>query len=151
MSDAHYETLDQTGFKIEDTSINYEKTMLTAQFGSGYQATAIIGLPLREWTVTIEVLPKLDRYSIQHPGGRETRADYIWNFFCRQMDAGSSPFWIRDQKENRVYLVGFVDLKLTYKVFTRVLYSTGLQLVQRRVQGVEGVGAPTDVENPDSI
>jgi hypothetical protein len=146
-----FETLDQTGFKIEDTSINYEKTLLSAEFGSGYQATAIIGLPVREWTVQIDVLPDLEQHQLTTERGFETRANYLWDFYCRQMDAGSRPFWIRDKKDTREYLVKFADRKLTYKVFTTKLFSSGFQLVQTRVKGVSSPGAPIDAENPDSI
>ncbi|HYG78929.1 MAG TPA: hypothetical protein VD861_00995 [Pyrinomonadaceae bacterium] len=145
-----FERLDQTGFIITDTTINYAGTRLTGNYGSGYKDTAIIGLPLREWTVQIDVLPALDRYSIVHDGGRETRADYLWNFYCRQMDADNL-FRIIDQKDGKEYLVEFVDEQLTYEVLTRVLYATGLQLKQRRVKGVEGVSAPGAGINPDSI
>jgi hypothetical protein len=52
-----YERLNQTGFLFTDTSV--AMNVLTADFGDGYGAGALIGDPtgLRTWTVKIEALP----------------------------------------------------------------------------------------------
>lgn len=52
-----FETLSNTGFLFTDTSIGV--SLLSADFGDGYEAASVIGSTkgLRTWTVKIEALP----------------------------------------------------------------------------------------------
>lgn len=148
---SEFERLDLSGLNLTETSIDFAGTILSADYGSGYEDTAVVGLAAREWVLEAAVLPDTDEYLIQGGHGIETRAAYLWNFYVRHMEAGRRPFWVRDQKDGRDYLVKFLDERLTYEVFTAVLYSAGLQLRQRRVRGVESPSDPNVPENNAEI
>lgn len=160
------ETLDTSGFLL--TEIAGEWALLTADFGDGYEAAALVGDPTgtRTWTIKIDVLPDssdqvpgipnaLDPtfllteergYMLLETGGRillespSTRANYLWRFFRISKAHANQPFWIEiddpDDGRRKRFLASFADNKLTYTVLCAKLYSTGLQLKQRRVAGV---------------
>lgn len=139
-----YEQLDQTGFRFEETSVEF--ALLSANFGGGYEATSLVGLAsgLREWSVRVDALPLMDEYTVNDGvHGDQTRADYLWDFYVRQMAAGNKSFWLVDVKDGLNYLVKFMDTKLSYRVFTALVYGTGLRLRERRERGVE---SPVEVE-----
>lgn len=155
------ETLATTGFLFTETGV--EIAVLTADFGDGYEAGALIGSPegLRTWSVKIDVLPDNFEYigeglllledgtfllaengetiSLPYDAGietGETRAEYLWQLFLRSKGAGNQPFWFEDPKDERRYLVCFVDMRLNYQVLCAKVYSTGIQLRQRRLRNI---------------
>ncbi len=149
-----FETLDITGFNVVAIGHDFTGTTLSADFGSGYKATAVVGRSVREWELACDVLLDLaDEPYLINAGehGLQTRLQYLWDFYERHMAAGCKPFWFRDERERRAYLVEFVDVKLTLDVFTSAMYGAGFTLRQRRVRGVEGVGGETAEVNPDAI
>jgi hypothetical protein len=130
-----YEVLERTGFKVEQLEIDFTSTLATVDFGDGYGRAAIIGSPegLRSWSIKIDVLPDTDDYpvdALEH--GIQSRATYLWEFFRRQKSAGNQPCWVEDLRDGKLYLAEFTDHKLSYQVLCGRLYSTGLQLRQRR-------------------
>jgi hypothetical protein len=68
------------------------------------------------------------------------RAEYLWKFFRVSKASGNQPFWVEledpDDSTRKMYLASFVDNRLTYQQLCAKVYSTGLQLRQRRVSGV---------------
>ena len=150
------ETLDTNGFLFTETS--GEWSVLTAEFGDGYEAGALVGSPegTRTWAIRIDVLPGSDDSGsliseagltlLTDPSGedilleQQTRAQYLWRFFRASKAAGNEPFWIEiEDPEDGIrknYLASFVDHRLSFQVLCAKVYSTGLQLRQRRVAGV---------------
>lgn len=162
-------TIDTSGYLLTETSGEY--ALLTADFGEGYEAGALIGHPegLRTWTIKIDVLPddsdqvpviedSLDPDFIlleddsgyllleDDSGGLvlerlSTRAQYLWRFFRVSKTLGNQPFWIEvddpEDGNSKLFLVCFADTRLTYSILCAKAYSTGLQLRQRRLVGVE--------------
>lgn len=70
----------------------------------------------------------------------DTRATYLWRFFRLSKAAGNQPFWVEhedpDDGTRKLFLASFAEHKLTYTVLCAKIYSTGLQLKQRRLPGV---------------
>jgi hypothetical protein len=155
MSDPTFERLQLDGINFATLSVDYEGTFLECDFGSGYKASAIVGLSLREWELSVDVLVDLAVEGLMIDSGTgaglQTRASYLWDFYCRRMDAGGEPFWVRDPRDGRECLAEFVDRMLTYEMFSAAVYASGLLLRQRRVRGVESPADPTAEVNTDTI
>lgn len=159
------ETLDTTGFTVMETAGEWD--VLSADFGDGYEAGALVGDPAgtRTWTMKIDVLPdstdqvgpiednlepeyvlgEVSDFVLTEPGDRillegSSRAKYLWRFFRISKAANDAPFWIEvddpDDGARKQFLASFIDNKLTYSVLCAKLYSTGLQLKQRRLRDV---------------
>lgn len=154
MSDApDYERLDTTYFTF--TAIRLSVALLTADYGDGYQDAVLVGSNegIRAWAVQINVLLDIPDHGLIHsfnPEG-ETPYVYLFNFWLRQKAAGNRPFILRDPNDGRDYFAEFVDHTLNLEMMTSALFSTGLELRQRRVRDVDSPSAPTDEENPFEI
>lgn len=113
-------TLDTSGFLF--TEIAGEWSVLTADFGDGYGAGAVVGDPrgTRTWSMQIDALPDSTENAPAIPDdlepafllteeasfllletggfiqleGQSTRANYLWRFFRLSKAAGDEPFWI---------------------------------------------------------
>lgn len=149
------EELNTEGFLF--TEVAGEWAVLTADFGDGYQAAALVGDPqgTRTWSIRIDVLPGQRATLVAEPGGEwlmtesgegvgvesQARAQYLWSFFRARKAAGDEPFWIETEDPEdairKKYLAGFVDHRLSFQVLCAKVYTTGLMLRQRRVAGVE--------------
>jgi lysophospholipase L1-like esterase len=127
-----FETLNTEGFLFTETAIRFD--LLKADFGDGYSAAALVGDPggLRTWSLRIEVLPDTFDQVGPIPGTAETRATYLWNFFASSKSAGNQPFWVWDPLTDTQYLAEFVEDQLDYSILCAQMYSTGVQLRQRR-------------------
>ena len=138
------QTLDISGFLL--TEIAGEWAILSTDLGDGYQATLRVGdaKGTRTWSLKIDVLPDTaDAPTIEDsidPDRDDTRAQYLWRFFRRSKSAGNEPFWFEvddpDDGLRRRFLANFADHKLTYTILCAKIYSTGLQLRQRRLPAV---------------
>ncbi len=161
------QTLDTSGFLLTETT--GEWAVLSADFGDGYEAAALVGDPQgsRTWSITIQVLPdSIDQvpgipddlepgfmmaeggdFVLTEDGDRilleriSPRSQYLWRFFRVSKAAGNAPFWIEvddpDDGQRKLFLASFVDHKLSYGILCAKVYSTGLQLRQRRLRDVE--------------
>jgi hypothetical protein len=129
-----YDRLQTDGFRFTQTMVSVG--LLTADFGAGYGAGALIGSPTgqRAWSITIAALP--DSTDQAPEVDEQTRAAYLWSFFQASKAADDEPFWIRDPKDGLLYLACFTDHALSYEVFCTKVFSTGLALRQERVFGV---------------
>lgn len=115
---------------MTQTGIDTAGAVLEADFGDGYGKGAVIGQPLRDWAMRVDVLPDSDK---QVPKvDDQTRSEYLWNFYLASRMAGNYPFWLEDDKDGLFYLASFVDKRLSYEILCSKIYSTGLQLSQRR-------------------
>lgn len=128
-----YEQLELLGsFGLEE-EISFD--FLEADYGDGYEDSALIGSAagLRAWRLKYNVLPgTLDNAPEAGPLSMQSRADYLWDFFCQRKAEGNKPFIITSLRDGQQYLVKFVEHKLTYTMFMVKLFSTGLSLRQRR-------------------
>lgn len=109
-----------------------------AEFGDGYVQSARVGHPkgLLSLSLTYDHL-----YRTPHRrAGRfseEAVADYLWDFFCARMAEGNSPFIVRFPRDGKDYLFAFKDTSIKFKeAFQMRFYTTGIELGQRRVEGV---------------
>lgn len=149
-----FERLNTEGFQLTGRSIR--GFTLRASYGDGYAEGAVIGSPegLRSWRVKIAALPDIEGMFLIEAGehGLQTRARYLWEFFIRHnVAAAHKPFWLRDEVEKKDFLAEIVEEELDFDVFCTTVFGAGLTLRQRRVSGVEGVGAVTEEVNPDAI
>jgi hypothetical protein len=126
-----YDQLKTDGFLFTQTAVAF--ALMKADFGDGYGKGALISDPagLRRWSVKIDVLPDSDEHVPKVDA--QTRSEYLWNFFVASKRSGNYPFWLQDPKDEQFYLVEFVDDELSYDLLCVKVYSTGLQLRQRRV------------------
>jgi hypothetical protein len=82
-------------------------------------------------------------YVLSEKGGRLlleralTRSAYLWSFFQYSKAAADQPFWIEvedpETGTRKNYLAAFVDHKISYAVLCAQIYSTGIELIERRV------------------
>jgi hypothetical protein len=132
------ETLNTTGFLI--TEIAGEWSLVSADFGGGYRAAALIGSAegTRTFTIQIDVLPDDPTLRPLPTIDGISREQYLWAFFRKSKDDDDAPFWIEledpETHGRKNYLASFVDHALTYQVLCAKIYKTGLNLRQRRLR-----------------
>lgn len=144
------ETLDTTGFLMNNVRVKY--ALLVADFGDGFESGAIIGNldGQRFWSMKIDVVPD-DTTSGAGLIEGETRAEYLWNFFQRSKAAANQPFWFLHQEPGQgeqLFLASFIDDELSFDILCAKIYSSGLQLKQRRLEDIVSPvtpGGPTDL------
>src|SRR3954451_16051029 len=115
-----------------------EFRVLEFSYGDGYGDSALVGSSegTRAWKLVYKLLPG---HIGQAPGGvfsAQSRADYLWDFFCRHMAAGNKSFKLISPRDDRMYLAAFAETKLSYEMFMSKLFSSGVSLKQRREPGV---------------
>ena len=152
MSD--FERLITVGFLFEETSI--AGAGYFASYGDGYGEGVITGHPdgLREWKMKVGALPNVEGENLINAGaqGLQTRFSYLFKFYERHNVANwHKVFWFRAPDDRRDYLADIAEEKLSLRMLTSLLFSTGLTIRQRRVQGVESPSEPVLTENNDSI
>jgi hypothetical protein len=143
-----YEQLKTDGFLFTQTGLGLN--LLKADFGDGYGEAAVIGTPagVRSWNVKISVLPNLT-IACNKPINSQTRAAYLWSFFCASKQQGDRPFWLFDYYDQKSYLASFVDDSLSYDMLTGKLFSSGLNLRQRRTTDFPEALAGTPIIDHD--
>lgn len=159
MSENGFERLLTVGFLFEAASIRGET--LGASYGSGYGEGAVVGHPdgLRTWKVKIGALPNVEDENLVDAGaqGLQARAEYLWKFFIRHnVNNAHKPFWalLPDPDEpgrERDYLAEIVEEELDFRMLSRLVFSTGLTVRQRRVFGQDSPGDAVDPENNQEI
>lgn len=115
-------------------------TTLKNDLGDGYSNSILFGsnTGLRTWKLK---LPTLAGTNINIPfvtdiyGASVTRERYIRSLFIENKVTGT-PFAYPDPNTGQYYLVDFDEDDLTLERMRVKLYSTGLTLKQRRIQGV---------------
>ena len=122
---------------LDDHEIEIAFDVFSAEMGDGYRQSALVGSPsgLRTWRLSY---PHLSRSPDRKIGrfSEESKADYLWDFFCERMAEGNAPFVLIWRKKR--WLVGFTDTKLSYKsAFRARFYTSGIEVGQRREAGVD--------------
>jgi hypothetical protein len=139
-----FEELQLSSF-INVTAIGWRPPTLTANFGAGYSAGAVVAAyGLRRWTLQADVLPDSDEFTINYivDGDDFTlpRFSYFLDFFQRHLMLGNKPFVIKDPRTAKKYLVGFsrsiVESGFDADQITATVLSGGTELEERRVSGV---------------
>jgi hypothetical protein len=115
--------------------IDYGGAILSAEYPFGYREDAVIGVPLRSWTLNYTALHK--RVSIQLPNGeRASRLNYVWSMYCNSKDAGNLPFILRCPRDEKLYLAYFPENGLQIEMVDMYLATAGLQIKQMNIKGV---------------
>jgi hypothetical protein len=87
---------------------------------------------VRSWQLVYKVLPgTLDGPITLDSGDIQSRADYLWDFFCeRKGGEGPQSFIITCPRDGKDYLAVFTETKLSYEMFNVRLFTTGLGIIQ---------------------
>ncbi len=132
-----------------------EFAIVKQRLGDGYSNRILIGSSAGtpDWRLVLNVLPGTPDGGILRGGEIQSRADYFWEFYCRHMARASASFIITDPRTGKLYLAGFVENRLSYRMFAVLLFSSGVALEYRREPGVATLddGSLGLVENPDTI
>lgn len=156
MSENGFERLLTVGFLFEALAVRGEN--LRASYGSGYGEGAVVGHPdgIRTWKMKIGALPNIPDENLVDAGahGYQTRAEYLWKLYVRHnVNNAHKPLWARLPAPDgeRDYLVEIVEEELDFRMLSRLVYSTGLTLRQRRVFGQSSPGDEVEMENNQEI
>ncbi len=154
MSENGFERLITEGFLFEGVAIRGEN--LRASYGSGYGEGAVVGNPegLRTWKMKIGALPNVEGENLLNAGaqGLQTRAEYLWKFYVRHnVNNAHKPFWVRLSAPDgeRDYLAEIAEEELDLRMLSRLVYSTGLTIKQRRVFGQTSPGDEVSENNQE--
>ncbi len=112
--------------------------VLTADFGDGYTESSLVGSAggTRTWALTYSALHMRPFGAGASSFVSQSRAEYVSKFYCDRMAAGNEPFILLCPRENKRFLVAFVDTTLTFALVSNLLATTGVNLKQVRVSGV---------------
>lgn len=132
-------------------------TTLDNDLSDGYRANVLFGsnTGVREWKLKfptlahISVLPN----TVTDPNGASVgREHYIRSLYAENKVTGT-PFAYRDVNSDQYYLVDFADEELTLARMRVKIFSSGLTLKQRRMEGVTvfDVGQVEDTSSSPTI
>lgn len=131
-----YEVLQICGDFGLQVGISYARFKSDA--GQGYRSAVLVDgavTGLKSWKLNYKAL----RQTLDSPAfyyeDEFTKADYLWDFYCRHQVSGL-PFIIRDPRNDQNYLADFTDEIFSLELVQIKLWSTGLNLLQRRVTNV---------------
>jgi hypothetical protein len=149
-----YDELDYRGNYTVTVSVAY--IVLTTQYGDGYEDSAIIGSlgGLRSWALTYSALHRYP-FGVGAPQFvSQSRADYLYQFYCAKLAAGNEPFILFCPYALKRFLVKFADTSMTLTLMdTRLATAStgdgssgssggsGVNLKQVRVAGVTDANA----------
>jgi hypothetical protein len=133
---AERETLLEVGNFGLSCAIGF--SIVEQELGDGYDYSILTGSSAgtRSWSLVFKALPATLDGGLMRGTEVESRADYLWEFFCRRKAEGNSSFELVDPKDGKTYLVKFAEHELSYEMFALKLFATGLKLVQRQELGV---------------
>lgn len=144
-----YKELDYRGNYSVTVSVAF--TVLTTQYGDGYEDSARIGSPggLRSWSLTYSALHRYPFGAGAPQFVSQSRADYFYQFYCDRLAAGNEPFILFCPYALKRFLVKFTDMAMTLSLMdTRLATAStgdgssgsgggsGVNLKQVRVAGV---------------
>lgn len=150
---AEFERLQDIGSFGLDCGVEFAVVRQT--LGDGYSHRLTIGSTsgVPDWKLIYKTLPQTLDSPVTVGTDLQSRADYLWNFYCRHMARNSRSFIITDPRSGKDYLVGFAENRLTYQLFAVRLFSSGVALEYRREPGVATLddGSLGTLENPNVI
>lgn len=129
---------------------DYTGAILSVRYTGGYREDVTIAQPLRGWSLTYSALTNtLVPLTDAEPVDRLT---YIWDFYCASKDNSNAPFIVADL-DNKLYLCVFTEQLIETSHVDYKLATTGLQLEQVYVKGVNtnADGSIESGDNPDRI
>lgn len=118
-------------------------------YPGGYADPAInVGHPDGDWGMALKfsALPQAQAQFVdpgEEFGGLQSRADYIWRFYQRHKLGGDKPFIVKmtapgsGPTVEQEFLMRFAEDNLSFNLIACALFTSGLQLTQARVRGVE--------------
>lgn len=127
------------------TSFGWQPPTLTANFGAGYGAGAIVSAyGLRRWQIEADVLPDSDDHTIDYTVDGDDftlpRFSYFLDFFQRHLLLGNKPFILKDPRTQKKYLVAFpksvVESGFDATQITATVLAGGTDLEERRAAGI---------------
>lgn len=124
------------------SNLEWSAPLLTANFGDGYGAGILTGSAagLHRWSLSADLLPDLDEYSIDYvlddDPESDTRFEYLFSFIKRHTALGAKPFRIKDPRSGKFYLASFEGVSFGFEALTAKLFRGGVTLNQRRARGV---------------
>lgn len=124
------------------SQLEWSAPVLFANFGDGYGAGALSGSPagLHRWSLSAEVLPDLEEFSIDYVLDDEpetdTRFEYLFSFIKRHTALGVKPFKIKDPRTGKFYLASFDGAQFGFEALTAKLFRGGIVLNQRSAKNV---------------
>jgi len=114
-------------------------SVLRNQLSDGYRRRTLYGsnTGLRGFKLTMPTLAGSSGsgFVTGISGEEVTKEEYLWSLYC-ECESTGVPFVIESQRNNQYYLVEFVNERLSYSRFLTKLYSTGVDLIQVRIDGV---------------
>lgn len=127
---------DLTTPEPEDT---IQFTTLDNDLSDGYRATNLFGsnTGVRSWTLKFPTLAHIDvlpNTVTDINGAAVSREQYLRSLYAENKVTGQ-PFAYADPGTGQYYLVDFEDEELSLQRMRIKLYSTGLKLKQRRIEG----------------
>lgn len=129
-----YDEINLTGMDIDN--VDWGGSRLRVSFGHGYGAFALTGnaAGLHRWKISSGgVLPDRDEADYLPIDG-VSRFDYYYNFF-KDHTTGAEEIFIVTWR-GKSYHACFVEASQSYERFTDDLFNGGVEIMQRRVQGV---------------
>jgi hypothetical protein len=120
-------------------AVNY--TVLSCQFGDGYEENALFGSPggTRLWTLNYPALWRRPFGAGAPMFSSQSRADYLYGFYCDRLANSNEPFILQCPFNKKRYLARFSDTMLTLTLMDQLMAATGVHLKQARVAGVTNV------------
>ncbi len=148
-----FEKLEDIGDFGLDCGIEF--AVIKQKLDRGYSNRITIGSSTGtfDWRLVFNVLPGTTDGGIMFGEELQSRADYLWEFFCRHLKRNSRSFVITDPRSGKDYLVGFAENRLSYRMFAAKLFSSGIALEYRSEPGVATLedGSLGILDNPDSF
>jgi hypothetical protein len=154
MPDVEFQRLLYRGNFALKRKLDFSESLLSTRYAGGFREDVIVGSPngLRSWSLTYSAL--INRVNLNLPGNIiKDRLSYIWDFFSASKSGGNIPFIITDPEDNKDYLAIFSALFIEVDKVDFYLSTTGLQIEQLFVRGVNTLadGSLGTAENPDEI
>lgn len=125
---------------IKDVDGRIAFSELENQLGDSFFSQRLIGSATgnRSWFLSLPSLTdttSANETIVGVNGETTSKARYIWNLFCACKRTGK-PFVIEDPMQDGLFFMcTFADVTLSMKRFLSKLFSTGIELKQRRIPG----------------
>jgi hypothetical protein len=128
-----------TATSVKQFEESIEFTRIVNQLSDGFRSRRLLGSDtgLRRWNIS---LPTLAHSTIGIPtvtgvnGTTVSREEYLWELYC-ECEVSGEPFAIQSERDGQYYLCEFANERLSYEGMKVKLYSTGIELVQVRLDG----------------
>lgn len=123
------------------TQLGWAAPTLTANFGGGYQAGALVApYGLHRWSLSADLIPDTGDYTVDYEVDGDPLTDprftYIFEFFKRHLLLGNKPFVFTNARTEKKYLVSFSETEKDFTQITGKIFSGGVTLIERRASGL---------------